>query len=55
MSEQNGNTPEMNERLLWHGTDENAVQEINVYGFNRSFCGKNGKMKININPFSGHL
>ncbi|KAL8581665.1 hypothetical protein ACOMHN_049221 [Nucella lapillus] len=30
-----------NERLLWHGTAKNATDNINNYGFNRSYCGKN--------------
>jgi len=30
------------ERMLWHGTAGNAVFSINEYGFNRSYCGKNG-------------
>ncbi|OWF50082.1 Poly [ADP-ribose] polymerase 14 [Mizuhopecten yessoensis] len=30
------------EKMLWHGTAEGAVDSINMYGFNRSFCGKNG-------------
>ncbi|XP_021354328.1 poly [ADP-ribose] polymerase 14-like isoform X2 [Mizuhopecten yessoensis] len=29
------------EKMLWHGTAEGAVDSINMYGFNRSFCGKN--------------
>ncbi|XP_067657275.1 protein mono-ADP-ribosyltransferase PARP14-like isoform X2 [Haliotis asinina] len=31
-----------NERIIWHGTDVEAVPNINKYGFNRSYCGKNG-------------
>ncbi|ESO95134.1 hypothetical protein LOTGIDRAFT_117519, partial [Lottia gigantea] len=27
--------------VLWHGTDQQAVHNINNYGFNRSYCGKN--------------
>ena len=30
------------EHRLWHGTTETAAQGINIYGFNRSYCGKNG-------------
>ncbi|CAC5404074.1 PARP10_14_15 [Mytilus coruscus] len=30
-----------NERKLWHGTAMEAVDSINTYGFNRSYCGKN--------------
>lgn len=32
-----------NERVLWHGTAVDAVTSINHHGFNRSYCGKNGK------------
>lgn len=32
----------INERKLWHGTANEAVASINTYGFNRSYCGKNG-------------
>lgn len=31
------------EKTLWHGTSFDTVQSINNYGFNRSYCGKNGK------------
>ncbi|KAK2560432.1 Protein mono-ADP-ribosyltransferase PARP14 [Acropora cervicornis] len=31
-----------NERELFHGTDYNRVKSINMQGFNRSFCGRNG-------------
>lgn len=31
-----------NEKKLWHGTGNDAVASINTYGFNRSYCGKNG-------------
>ncbi|KAJ8321016.1 hypothetical protein KUTeg_002603 [Tegillarca granosa] len=31
----------VNEKMLWHGTAGNAVDSINAYGFNRSYCGKN--------------
>lgn len=30
-----------NEKLLWHGTANDAIQNINNHGFNRSYCGKN--------------
>ncbi|VDI06302.1 poly [ADP-ribose] polymerase 10/14/15 [Mytilus galloprovincialis] len=30
-----------NELKLWHGTAMEAVDSINTYGFNRSYCGKN--------------
>ncbi|PVD29530.1 hypothetical protein C0Q70_08781 [Pomacea canaliculata] len=29
------------EKTLWHGTSSDAIDNINLYGFNRSFCGKN--------------
>ena len=32
-----------NERLLWHGFAKDALNSINSYGFNRSYCGKNCK------------
>ncbi|VDI21837.1 poly [ADP-ribose] polymerase 10/14/15 [Mytilus galloprovincialis] len=36
------NTPgHQNERLLWHGFSKDAMDSINRYGFNRSYCGKN--------------
>ncbi|XP_048249256.1 protein mono-ADP-ribosyltransferase PARP14-like [Haliotis rufescens] len=31
-----------NERQLWHGTNVDAIKNINKYGFNRGYCGKNG-------------
>jgi poly [ADP-ribose] polymerase 10/14/15 len=30
-----------NERILWHGTSADTIQQINIHGFNRSYCGKN--------------
>jgi len=30
------------ERLLWHGTSIDALDNIYAGGFNRSYCGKNG-------------
>ena len=30
------------ERLLWHGTAIDALDNIYAGGFNRSYCGKNG-------------
>lgn len=32
-----------NEMELFHGTAETAVENINTTGFNRAYCGKNGK------------
>lgn len=31
------------ERILYHGTTEQSSREICQFGFNRSFCGKNGE------------
>lgn len=36
----------VNEILLWHGTNEEVLESINMQGFNRSFHGKNGKRII---------
>lgn len=33
------------EQVLYHGTSESAVLDICAHGFNRSFCGRNGKGK----------
>ncbi|CAL1541134.1 unnamed protein product, partial [Lymnaea stagnalis] len=30
-----------NEKLLYHGSDFKALNDINKTGFNRSYCGKN--------------
>jgi len=30
------------ERLLWHGTAIDALDNIYAGGFNRAYCGKNG-------------
>lgn len=38
-----------NERILFHGTDANAVPHVNHHGFNRSYAGKNGKEASNLN------
>ena len=35
-----------NERTLWHGTSQDTLPSINDTGFNRSYCGKNGKRCI---------
>ena len=37
-----------NELLLYHGTTKDAVDKINCTGFNRSFCGKNGKQNTSL-------
>ncbi|XP_053407535.1 uncharacterized protein LOC123548045 isoform X2 [Mercenaria mercenaria] len=41
--EMNVNNPKKkdNEKMLWHGSADYAVQSINSHGFNRSYCGKN--------------
>ena len=31
-----------NEKLLFHGTAGSSCPSINTFGFNRSYCGKNG-------------
>ena len=40
-----------NEKLLFHGTAQGSCSSINKFGFNRSFCGKNGKSSINQNLY----
>ena len=35
------------ERLLWHGTAIDALDNIYAGGFNRAYCGKNGT-KTNV-------
>ena len=35
-----------NEQILFHGTAEGSCATINKYGFNRSYCGKNGKFQM---------
>ena len=32
-----------NEQKLFHGTTKDTVEKINSQGFNRAFCGKNGR------------
>ena len=44
MDRENGRTD--NERQLWHGTNSKNIKSINEQGFNRSFCGANGKLLI---------
>ena len=36
------NNQNENEKILFHGTDENNINLICQNGFNRSYCGKNG-------------
>jgi hypothetical protein len=33
-----------NEKILYHGTKEDNVQDISSKGFNRSYCGINGNL-----------
>ena len=37
-----GSTP--NERILWHGTKADIVEKICKDGFDRGYCGVNGKL-----------
>ena len=37
-----------NEQQLFHGCPRNVTNNINSTGFNRSYCGKNGKLKIHM-------
>ena len=47
------NTGVENERHLWHGTSSDAIPSIYTHGFNRSYCGKNGKYKVlNVGLYS---
>ena len=43
MEQKNG----ANEKLLFHGTAQGSCSSISKFGFNRSYCGKNGKSSIN--------
>ena len=38
-----------NEKLLFHGTAQGSCSSISTFGFNRSYCGKNGKSSIKHN------
>jgi hypothetical protein len=45
-----------NERELWHGFSVDALDSICNYGFNRGYCGKNGKIyHILMSLFIGNL
>ena len=35
-----------NEKILFHGTAQSSCASINKFGFNRSYCGKNGKVQL---------
>ena len=39
------------EQELWHGASSNAIVSINYYGFNRSYCGNNGKLFLRLLNF----
>ncbi|KAJ8316973.1 hypothetical protein KUTeg_004877 [Tegillarca granosa] len=41
MMESQNTSGNQNENTLWHGTSAAAVDSINTYGFNRSYCGRN--------------
>ena len=41
MDDKNGKRE--NEMQLFHGTKYDSVKAINIQGFNRSFCGQQGK------------
>lgn len=41
MEQRNG----ANEKFLFHGTAQGSCSSINKFGFNRSYCGKNGKRR----------
>ena len=36
------------EKILYHGTKEDYVQDICKKGFNRSYCGANGSLLKNF-------
>ncbi|ELT89969.1 hypothetical protein CAPTEDRAFT_134960, partial [Capitella teleta] len=36
------NGTQQNEKVLWHGTSHDTVNNICAQGFNRRYCGKNG-------------
>ena len=47
MEQKNG----ANEKLLFHGTAQESCSSISTFGFNRSYCWKNGKSSINQNLY----
>ena len=49
MEQKNGHGA--NEKLLFHGTAQGSCSSISTFGFNRSYCGKNGKSSINQNLY----
>ena len=44
MEQKNG----ANEKFLFHGTAQGSCSSINKFGFNRSYCGKNGRRRLLI-------
>lgn len=42
------------ERKLFHGTDGKNINAINSQGFNRSFCGKNGRCSRQVSNYELH-
>ncbi|CAG2237179.1 PARP10_14_15 [Mytilus edulis] len=42
IKDQNQHSNVVVEQQLWHGTGSDAVPSIIMYGYNRSYCGKNG-------------
>ncbi|XP_052099784.1 protein mono-ADP-ribosyltransferase PARP14-like [Mytilus californianus] len=42
IKDQNQGSNVVVEQQLWHGTGSDAVPSIIMYGYNRSYCGKNG-------------
>ena len=44
-----------NERILWHGTAPDTIDKIIAQGFNRSFCGKNGKAQLKMLRMKNNL
>ena len=47
MEQKNG----ANEKLLFHGTTQESCSSISTFGFNISYCWKNGKSSINQNLY----
>lgn len=48
ITDQNQGSNVVAEQQLWHGTGSDAVPSIIMYGYNRSYCGKNGKYKDGV-------
>ena len=44
-----------NEMCLFHGTAGRSISSINHQGFNRSYCGKNGKLLIQTTSYHCNL